>query len=72
MEQDKLKVLSNESLLDNLIEYHNCIDRFIKYYTESKDSVSKKYYEEKVTEYTEVYTQLKLEILKRMSGMEID
>lgn len=68
MAEISLKALSNESLLDTYYEYRKQKERY-EFLTERFHDG---YYEEKNKTTLEYYEQIKLEILSRMFGMEID
>jgi len=67
-----LKQCSNTTLLDMYYEYRKQIEFNEKILMDSKDDRVKSYYSDKNAIDYEYFTQIKLEILSRMMGMDID
>lgn len=67
-----LKQCSNTTLLEMYYEYRKQIDFNEKILMNSNDEHVKNYYSDKNTIDYEYFTQIKLEILSRMMGMDID
>lgn len=70
-----LKSVSNVTLLDMYFDYRKELNRYTYELDKAKklhDHASKDYYFTKVIETSEVFFQIKNEVLSRMMGMEID
>lgn len=68
-----LKTTNAQTLLKAYLDYH----RFIANYIQLRDTYKRgsddyNYYQEKIDDYSEYLFALEHEILKRMSGLEID
>ena len=75
METPSLKSISNVTLLDMYYDYRNQLKTFVDRMTQAKnnrDKTSEDFYFNKVSETTEIFFQIRTEILSRMMGMEID
>lgn len=68
----QLKQCSNETLLDMYYEYRMNIHRYQLKLEQKLDKVERDYYYDKLVWDGEYYYQIRLEILSRMMGMEID
>lgn len=68
MAEVSLKALSNESLLDTYYEYRKKKEHYEYMIERSSD----KYWKLRLQDTEEYYNQIRLEILSRMFGMEID
>lgn len=67
-----LKQVSNETLLNMYYEYRMNIHRYQKKLEQKLDKKEREYYYDKLVWDGEYYHQIRLEILSRMSGLEID
>ena len=70
-----LKSVSNESLLDMYVDNREWLKTRIAirdYYHDRNNQNEFKYYDEKCNEIENDIIQIKTEILRRMSGLEID
>ena len=72
MEKVILSGVSNETLLDMYWDYRNKLKRYQKLLDGKLDKVEREYYYDKLVYDGEYFHQIKLECLRRMSGMEID
>lgn len=67
-----LKAVSNESLLDMYFDYSLRLARWKKLLEQKLDKEEREYYYDKLIWDGEYFEQIKIEILSRMTGMEID
>ena len=72
MEQIILSHVSNETLLDMYWNYKNMLHRYQKMLDGKLDKKEREYYYDKLVYDGEYFHQIKLECLRRMSGLEID
>lgn len=67
-----LKQVGNETLLDMYYTYRKDLQQYGKILDGKCDKATREYYYDKLVMDGEYFHQIKLEILSRMSGMEID